>query len=257
MPAPAESNPPFHFNTWNRNQGMCRAQGLSLALHSVVALLLAFPVYRSVVDSTSPDGDQRIWERVVFPRGGGGGGGNRNPVPATRGNPPRVAKTQITPPAIPLNATPKLPETATLQGPPEIRLPSVPLTNYGLPTAPGLTDSAGPGGGNGFGTGCCGGVGPGQGKGFGPGKDSGFGGGEPEPIARGTSMPECVYCPNPAFSDEARKSKTQGVVVLRLVVMPDGRAANISVVKGVGVGLDERAVEVVQTWRFRPAKEMS
>jgi len=37
--------------------------------------------------------------------------------------------------------------------------------------------------------------------------------------------------------------------------MPDGRAANISVVKGVGVGLDERAVEVVQTWRFRPAKE--
>src|SRR5713101_2521065 len=48
---------------------------------------------------------------------------------------------------------------------------------------------------------------------------------------------------------------THGGVVLRLVVMPDGRAANISVVKGVGVGLDERAVEVVQTWRFRPAKE--
>ena len=64
------------------------------------------------------------------------------------------------------------------------------------------------GGGNGFGTGCCAGVGPGQGKGFGPGKDSGYGGGEPGLVARGTSMTECIYCPNPAFSDEARKAKT-------------------------------------------------
>src|SRR2546426_4938661 len=53
---------------------------------------------------------------------------------------------------------------------------------------------------------------------------------------------------------EARK---HGGVVLRLVVMPDGRATSVSVVKGVGVGLDERAVEVVQIWWFRPAKEMS
>ena len=55
-------------------------------------------------------------------------------------------------------------------------------------------------------------------------------------------------------SGEARK---HGGVVLRLVVMPDGRATSVSVVKGVGVGLDERAVEVVQIWWFRPAKEMS
>jgi|SRR3989442_3269092 len=125
------------------------------------------------------------------------------------------------------------------------------MTTSGFPSALGLTDSAG------FGTGRCAGVGPGQGKGFGPGKDSGYGGGERGPAARGASMGECICCPNPAFSDEARKSKTQGVVVLRLVLMPDGRAANISVVRGVGVGLDERAVEVVQTWRFRPAREPS
>ena len=82
------------------------------------------------------------------------------------------------------------------------------MTTSGFPSALGLTDPAGAGGGNGFGTGCCAGVGPGQGKGFGPGKDSGYGGGEPGLVARGTSMTECIYCPNPAFSDEARKAKT-------------------------------------------------
>lgn len=40
---------------------------------------------------------------------------------------------------------------------------------------------------------------------------------------------------------------------LSVVVMPDGRATNIRVEKGLGMGLDERAVEAVKTWRFKPA----
>jgi len=68
-------------------------------------------------------------------------------------------------------------------------------------------------------------------------------------------MPECAYCPNPAYSDEARKAKLQGSVMLRLIVMPDGRATNISVVKGIGFGLDDRAIEAVRNWHFKPGRD--
>jgi protein TonB len=55
------------------------------------------------------------------------------------------------------------------------------------------------------------------------------------------------------FSDEAVKAKYQGVVLLRIVVTVDGRATNIQVVKGLGMGLDDKAIEAVRGWRFRPA----
>jgi len=65
--------------------------------------------------------------------------------------------------------------------------------------------------------------------------------------------PECAYCPSPIYSDEARKAKYQGVVVLQAVITPDGRAININVVKGPGLGLEERAIDKVREWRFKPA----
>jgi TonB family protein len=71
--------------------------------------------------------------------------------------------------------------------------------------------------------------------------------------AGGTEQPVCTYCPDPKYSDEARRAKLEGSVVLRFVVKPDGSTTNISVVKSLGMGLDEKAIEAVQTWRFKPA----
>ena len=62
-----------------------------------------------------------------------------------------------------------------------------------------------------------------------------------------------VYGPEPSFSDEARKSKTQGSVVLLLVVGADRRTYDISVQRSLGMGLDEKAIDAVRTWRFHPA----
>jgi periplasmic protein TonB len=62
-----------------------------------------------------------------------------------------------------------------------------------------------------------------------------------------------VLCPNPQYSEEARAAKVGGVVVLQLVVEPDGHAANIQIVKSLGHGLDELAVQAVQNWRFKAA----
>ncbi|HUC42281.1 MAG TPA: energy transducer TonB, partial [Candidatus Micrarchaeaceae archaeon] len=63
----------------------------------------------------------------------------------------------------------------------------------------------------------------------------------------------CLYCPSPPFSDEAVKAKYQGVVYVSVVITPDGRATDIHVSKGLGLGLDEKAVEAVRSWRFKPA----
>jgi len=75
------------------------------------------------------------------------------------------------------------------------------------------------------------------------------------PGAKGVGVPRCVYCPNPSYTDEARRAKINGSVVLQVVVTAEGRAENISVVRKLGYGLDESAVETARTWQFAPAKD--
>jgi periplasmic protein TonB len=73
----------------------------------------------------------------------------------------------------------------------------------------------------------------------------------------GVSFPVCAYCPRPDYSDEARRAKYQGTVILSLIVLPDGHASSVEVVNSPGLGLDTKAVEAVQTWRFTPARDPS
>jgi len=73
------------------------------------------------------------------------------------------------------------------------------------------------------------------------------------PGVGGVTVPKCVYCPDPSYTDEARAAKFSGVVVLQVVVNAEGRAENISVVRKVGYGLEANAVETVRNWHFRPA----
>jgi TonB family protein len=187
--------------------------------------------------------------------GGGGGGGERMNVPPSKGRLPRFSmELQKTPPMATIrNPDPKLPAEPTVMVPPDIRVPQPNIDAYGDPLAKLVTGSGGPGGGGGIGTGCCGGVGSGDGPGVGPGSGGGIGGGVFRPGRGGVGEPVCAYCPTPLYSEEARKAKYQGTVVLRVIVLPDGRATNISVARGVGLGLDERAIEAVKTWRFKPA----
>ena len=69
----------------------------------------------------------------------------------------------------------------------------------------------------------------------------------------GVGYPSCIFCPEPSFSEEARTAKAQGVVVVQVTVQPDGHATNVEIVRGVGFGLDERALGAVRIWRFKPA----
>jgi TonB family protein len=69
----------------------------------------------------------------------------------------------------------------------------------------------------------------------------------------GIGQPSCVACPSPQYSDQARREKITGTVLLHLIVTPEGRAANIQVQRSLGYGLDEMAVEAVRNWQFKPA----
>jgi protein TonB len=62
-----------------------------------------------------------------------------------------------------------------------------------------------------------------------------------------------MECPDPSYSDEARAAKVSGTVVLHFIVTEDGHVTNIQVKRSLGYGLDEKAVEAVGNWRFKPA----
>jgi len=186
--------------------------------------------------------------------GGGGGGGDRDKLNAPKGALPKLAKDQITPPAIVVrNENPKLPVTPTVVVPPEIKLPTVGALGDPLSKVIG-PPSNGTGFGGGIGSGSGGGVGSGTGPGVGPGHGGGYGGGAYR-VGGGVSAPKALYAPDPEYSEEARKAKYQGTVVLWLVVSADGRPQQIRVQRALGMGLDEKAIEAVRQWRFEPAKK--
>jgi TonB family protein len=67
------------------------------------------------------------------------------------------------------------------------------------------------------------------------------------------SIPKLVYAAPPSYSEAARKAKLQGIVLLSLVIDEDGNPQNVRVVRPLGMGLDEKAVEAVRRYRFNPA----
>ena len=182
---------------------------------------------------------------------GGGGGGDRDKVAESKGDLPRFAREQIAPPAIVVrNEYPKLPAEPTVVGPPALAVPS---TQVGNPLSAVLErPSNGTGFGGGIGSGNGGGIGSGIGPGVGPGYGGGIGGGVYR-VGGGVSAPRAIYDPDPEYSEEARKAKYQGTVMLSVIVGPDGRPRDLRVVRALGMGLDEKAIQAVRGWKFTPA----
>jgi len=184
--------------------------------------------------------------------GGGGGGGRRDPRPASRGRLPRASDRQLTPPVPEIkNLNPVLAVEPTIVASDLSQLPVVNLPNYGDPFGVPGPPSSGPGTGGGIGTGVGGGVGPGRGPGVGPGEGGGIGGGVYR-VGGGVSAPVVIFRVEPVYSEEARKVKHQGVVVLWAIVRKDGSLEVLKLVRGLGLGLDESAITALKQWRFRP-----
>jgi protein TonB len=185
--------------------------------------------------------------------GGGGGGGDRDVLQASKGRLPKFSMQQITPPAAVIrNMNPKLAVEPTVIVPPDIKVATLNMPNLGDPKSSAVIPSNGTGSGAGIGSGSGGGVGSGTGAGVGPGSGGGMGGGVFR-MGQGATQPRVIYGPDPEFSEEARKAKYQGTCVLGVIVDPNGLPTNIRVITSLGMGLDEKAIEAVKTWRFEPA----
>jgi protein TonB len=185
--------------------------------------------------------------------GGGGGGGDRTPIPASKGAVPKFAKQQLAPPmAVVPNTQAQLQVPPTLLGPPELRLPQMASNMaWGDPQSVLGQVSNGPGFGGGIGSGEGTGIGSGKGPGLGPGEGGGLGGGVYS-VGGNVTAPIAIYRPDPPYSEEARKAKYQGTVIVYIVVDAQGNVADCHVVKPLGLGLDEKAIETIKTWRFKP-----
>jgi len=183
---------------------------------------------------------------------GGGGGGTRSDTPASLGRLPRAAPRQFTPPVAKFeNLNPQLPIEPTLVMSSEIVLPTIDLPQFGDPNGVSGPASGGRGSGGGIGDGMGGGVGDSRGPGYGPGPGGGevTGGGG---FLGAVTEPVLLWKIEPEYTDEARRARVQGTVVLHIEVDTRGQAQNISVRQSLGLGLDERAIEAVRRWRFRP-----
>ena len=173
--------------------------------------------------------------------GGGGGGGQHAPTPVSQGEAPQLAHKTFIPPAM---AVPKplLPVVPTITA----TAPQLEATNYGDPLSKLTALSPGQGV-NGLGDGKNGGDGQGEGTSYGPGSANSVyrpGGAVSTPILIAKYEPE--------YSDEARRAKLSGSVLLSVVVDENGIPRNIHIVRSLGLGLDEKAVDAVTRWRFRP-----
>jgi periplasmic protein TonB len=202
-------------------------------------------------------GDYMPLKPATTQAGGGGGGGDRDVLQASRGKLPKFSmQPQITPPsAVIRNMNPKLAVEPTVMVPPDIQIAqNANMPVLGDPHSAAVIPSNGTGGGSGIGSGEGGGVGSGNGRGVGPGEGMGVGGGTYRP-GRGVTPPRPIYSPDPEFSEEARKAKYQGTCTLMIVVSADGKPTNIRVVNSLGMGLDEKAIETVRTWRFEPGQK--
>lgn len=232
---------------WTKDEDFGRTQAISMGAHGLLLLLLFLPLFfkTTTVVKAKTDGPMTLIEPWMPPGAdqAHGGGGQHAKLPPEKGKLPRFAKQQIAAPTAIKDLHPKFVAEATLLGP-DMKLPN-PLANMGDPLA-NLNDGSM---GNGDGTG----IGSGSGGGYGPGSGGGTGGGIYNAGRNGVGTPVCYYQPDPQYSEEARKAKYQGTVLLQGVVTQEGRFTNLSVAKGLGMGLDENAIAAVKTWKCKPA----
>lgn len=264
LPLNTTSQPIAVKEIWSKNSEFTRVQFASISLHFLVLILLVVPMVPGPIAPAlkKPVAIEKFTDISRFlpkrapsknqPSQGGGSGGGRDLHPASKGKPAPFAKIQFAPPRVHPVESAKLLLPPTIIGDPQILVPSK-LSNIGDPHMQLVSDSSGPGGPNGIGSNNGDGIGDGIGDGLGDGSTYGTGGGFPCGGCNGNSMPICSFCPRAEYSDEAVKAKYEGIVVIVAVISLDGRATDIHVSKGLGLGLDQKAVEAVRTWHFKPA----
>jgi periplasmic protein TonB len=239
------------------------SSGINLA---ILAALLYFGARMFIEKVVQPHeaatpidvGDFKLQGPAGQQAGGGGGGGSHDIVDPIKGRLPKRSPDPITPPIVQQIDKPKLAIEPAINVQESLKLPDNPtLPNLGVSKSQNVTlASNGEGGGAGIGTGQGNGIGQGTGNGYGPGYGGNAGGGVYR-VGGGISAPVPLNTVEAEFSDEARRAKYQGVCLIQLIVDAQGNPQNPRVIRPLGMGLDEKALEAVRKYKFKPAMKGS
>jgi len=233
-------------------------------LTNIAILLIAIFIGRQVVKAVENKNlnailiDPGIWQPKAplagSQNGGGGGGGSHSVVDPIKGHLPKIEKDPIAPPQVETVKDPIIPAEPAIMVQKNITLPDNPtLPNIGVKNSANIViASDGQGTGAGMGTGSGGGLGSGSGNGYGPGYGGGAGGGLYH-VGGGVSAPVPLNSVEAEFSDEARRAKYQGVCLIQMIVDAHGMPQDPHVIRALGMGLDQKALEAVRKYRFKPA----
>ncbi len=224
--------------------------GIAIAAHVAVILLILLAIAKHVnlvkTTKTNLTSIEVPPPPPVAPKADkiGGGGGQKGPTPVTQGHLPKFATQQIVPPKAPPLIEAKLAVEPTIVMQKDLKMADNKMPDLGVPNSNLKGFSMGNGNGSG--------IGSGDGSGLGPGSGGNTGGG-PMHIGGSVRPPSVLYSVEPEFSEEARKAKFSGNVQVYLWVDENGNPSHVKVVRGVGMGLDEKAIEAVRQYKFKPA----
>jgi protein TonB len=223
-----------------------KSQTLSLGLHAAAVAILLLATSHSIVSPPPGFKPHQVVHLAPLPRlhlkaaEQRSGGSNQTLLPAKHGAPPpRAHRVFIPPKALP---DPKLPMPASVDF--EVQQVALNFDDNGDPFSKLRSGAFGDRGDYGIG---------GH-----PGRGVGDGEAGPPGISRGAdarhkaTLPQLIQQVEPEFSEEARKAKYSGVVILTIEVDTNGRTRAFRILQSPGLGLDEKAIEAVAKWRFRP-----
>ena len=250
-PRPAVVFAPDVFLAKMQSKRSARSTGYAVLAHAAAILLVCMVVSAHVRIAPPPETAQLDVMTTPPPiapemRKTGGGGGSNDHAPVAKGQLPKFAPVQITPPKIPVEAKIPMPDPA-IEAVTNLKMDNPNMPNLGMPNSKSLSTSLGAGKGTG--------MGDGNGPGLGNGRGGNWGGGDVKNVGGGITEPVVITQVEPEFSEEARRAKYPGDVIVSLIVDANGMPQNVHVLHGVGMGLDEKAVEAVKQYRFKPARE--
>ena len=229
------------------------AIGTSTILNGLILTMLVFIGMRAAINQIQKPAsgapidlsDFRLFAPARASNGGGGGGSN-DPVAPIEGRNPKFENMPLRHPWFP-----SFSNQSSQSIPPSI---SCYLTTHRCPTsayiirptsrstrmAPAFMEvsAMAPGAG----------IGPGSGPGYGPGTD----GGVVYSPGRGVVAPVPIYAPDAEFSDEARRNRYQDICLISIIVDTHGNPQNPRVIQRLGMGLDEKALDAIRRYKFKP-----
>jgi TonB family protein len=221
------------------------AFGISATFNVSLAAFVVLMGVKTYINTTKPNLkatqiDLQDWNAPKNKINAGGGGGSPDKIEAIKGKTPPRAKAPDPTPKVEEPPLPSIDVQNDIIIPDNMRLP-----NFGQSNSPNVKlGSLGNGSGMGLGSG--------NGNGYGPGSGWNIGGGLVR-VGGGVSAPVVIHSVDPEFSDEARRAKYQGVCIVTLIVDAQGNPQNPHVTRALGMGLDEKAIDAIKQFKFKPS----